>query len=230
MWYLRRGDYFWKKREHSANNVCKELKVGIWEYARCTALWICLLISVENVLHLEKHRVLSMTDQNSLLWSTNMHYFLTHLRLTDAFHQYVLTLTFYIITSANTGLKAKQSPYRPRQTLSVPGDWGSQISWQSAHEGSQVVSRTHWPPLPTRKYSSYPFLLEVESTPRAIVRPEGLCKLKIPITQSWIEPSTSKFLAQYSSERRIPQKFHCYTNKICPPLLPLKMVSDTLSF
>jgi len=75
MWYLRRGDYFWKKREHSANNVCKELKVGIWEYARCTALWICLLISVENVLHLEKHRVLSMTDQNSLLWSTNMHYF-----------------------------------------------------------------------------------------------------------------------------------------------------------
>jgi hypothetical protein len=36
---------------------------------------------------------------------------------------------------------------------------------QSAHEGGKVVSPTHRPPLPARKYSWYSFLLEAESTP-----------------------------------------------------------------
>ena len=35
----------------------------------------------------------------------------------------------------------------------------------TAHEGSKVVSPTHWAPLPPRKYSWYSFLLEAESTP-----------------------------------------------------------------
>lgn len=136
MWYLRRGDWLWKKkkevflcgiREHSTNDVCKKLKVGFWTYARCTALWICLLISVETVLHLDRYRVLAMTDQNSLSWYTNKHYFLKHLRLPDAFHQYVLTLIFYNITSATHRLKGKAIPYRHGKALSVPGEWGSQI-------------------------------------------------------------------------------------------------------
>ena len=53
----------------------------------------------------------------------------------------------------------------PVQAPRTPEGWGSQISWQSAHEGGKVVSPKLRPPLPPRKYSQYSFLLEEESNP-----------------------------------------------------------------
>ena len=99
-------------------------------------------------------------------------------------------------------VKVQQSHYKLGQALRVPGGWGSQISRPSVHEGGEVVSPTHRPPLSPRKNSWYSFLLEAKSTPGALVRPEGLNQWKIPMTPSEIEPATFRLVAQCLNQLR----------------------------
>ena len=103
-------------------------------------------------------------------------------------------------------ITVKQSHYRPGQALSVPGDWGSQISRQAAHKGGKVVSPMHRPPLPPGNISLWGWV-----NPRAIVRSEGLCQWKIPVTPSGIEPATFWLVAHCLNQlhHRVPRTTIC---------------------
>jgi len=93
-------------------------------------------------------------------------------------------------TQNNRMVNIKQFLYRPGQA----GPESSRTLRQ-AREGGKVVSPTQRPPLTAASNAPRQTFLVLTSVkswvhPRTIVRPEGLCQWKIPMTPSGIEPAT----------------------------------------
>jgi len=106
------------------------------------------------------------------------------------FNFYLTTQQVWVKGNGN----GKVIPLQADEALRVPGGWDSQISRHLAYEGCKAVGLTHRPPLPT---GNIPCIISIRCwvNPRVIVRPEGLCQWKIPMT-SGIEPATFRFVAQ----------------------------------
>ena len=92
-------------------------------------------------------------------------------------------------------VKVKQSHNRPGVAQRVPGGLGSQISWHSAHEGGEVVSLTHRPPLPEGMFLVL-ILTRGWVDHRVMVGSEGIMSLKNPVTPPGIDPGTVRLVAQ----------------------------------
>ena len=93
---------------------------------------------------------------------------------------FILIPLYHTAHPVSCSIKIKQSLYRSGQAR-VPGSWGSQISWQLAHKGGRLYP-----------HEILLVLISIRNRddPRAIVRPGGLCQLKIPMTPPGIEPAS----------------------------------------
>jgi len=81
------------------------------------------------------------------------------------------------------------------QTRMGPGGWGSHVSRQSAHDGGKAFIPKHRPSLPTRDIPGW-------DDASAMVLPEGLCKCKIPMTPSGMDPANFRLVARYLNQLR----------------------------
>jgi hypothetical protein len=121
-------------------------------------------------------------------------------------------------------VKVKESHNRSGVAQRVPGGLGFQISWHSAHEGGEIVSLTHRPPLPPEMFLVL-FFTRGWVDPRAMVWPEGNMSPKNPVTPPGIDPGAVRLVAQRLNHYATPgpcalSRIHSFIHSFMHPFIP----------
>ena len=152
------------------------------------------------VLHWTNLYLQEINNETNIVWKTSMEgrvctsfeYVLSVISLCNK-RDLLTTQDFFTWHTAkfySHSYSVQQMSAIPVQALRVSGGWGSQISWQSAHEDGKVVSPMHQPPLPPQEI--FLTLISVRSWiyPTAIMQLEELSQWKISMTPLGIKPLT----------------------------------------
>jgi hypothetical protein len=115
---------------------------------------------LHTVTHLSLNGTVTLDDVTVPL--SDKHVLLTHLVTCSVWWYWGRYM--YLERGCYTFREEMQSLYRSGHALRAQEVEAPRFK-ESAHEGGKVVSPTHRPPLPARKYSWYSFLLEAESAP-----------------------------------------------------------------
>ena len=106
-------------------------------------------------------------------------------------------------------LKVRESRNRPGVAQRIPGGLGSQISWHSAHEGGEVVSLTHRPPLTPRNLPGTHFQ-QGKGRPQGHGAVGKNMSLKNPVTPPGIDPGSVRKVAQLLKHYATPDPYYYY--------------------
>ena len=127
--------------------------------------------------------------------------------------------------------------------------WGHQkfealsISTKSAYECVKVVSPTHRPPFTSQEIPLVLICVRGWVYPKSIVRSEGLCQQKIPVSSWGIEATTFRLAAQCLGQLRYPvshssnswaveisTKIHGATSKLRESVNLLQVFNSNMAF